>query len=296
MKKIFTTFIMVAIGVITSFAQVYTVYITPNNPELGEVEIGKLLGVFSVSGTKQVKFSQGNLQYQASTNTWRFAENQWDYVGSGNENISSTYSGWIDLFGWGTSGWNSGAKAYQPYSTSTTNSHYYPGKSATTNLTGTYANADWGVYNAISYGGNQKGLWRTLTKDEWNYLFNSRTNYNKLWSFATVNGIKGVVLLPDSWSLPSGLTFTAASEDYGTNVYTVAQWAQMEIAGAVFLPAAGRRYGTSVNGVGMYGVYWSSTYYSSDEACSVAFSSGNLNPSNIYYRSDGRSVRLCTDF
>ena len=85
---------------------------------------GALSGVFSVSDTKQVQFSQGNLQYQASTNTWRFAENQWDYVGtqipdqyghaggtvigSDNSNISQTYSGWIDLFGWGTSGWNNG--------------------------------------------------------------------------------------------------------------------------------------------------------------------------------------------
>ena len=65
-----------------------------------------------------VLFSKGNLQYQASTKTWRFAENQYDIIGEGNENISYRYSGWIDLFGWGTSGWNSGANAYQPYSTS----------------------------------------------------------------------------------------------------------------------------------------------------------------------------------
>lgn len=37
---------------------------------------GKLPGLFSISPTQQVQFSQGNLQYQASTNTWRFAENQ----------------------------------------------------------------------------------------------------------------------------------------------------------------------------------------------------------------------------
>ena len=59
---------------------------------------------FLVSATKQVRFSQGNLQYQASTNTWRFAETQYSIVGNANENISSSYSGWIDLFGRGTSG------------------------------------------------------------------------------------------------------------------------------------------------------------------------------------------------
>ena len=43
---------------------------------------GALSGLFSVSATQQVHFSQGNLQYQASTNTWRFAEHQYDYVGT----------------------------------------------------------------------------------------------------------------------------------------------------------------------------------------------------------------------
>ena len=32
-----------------------------------------------------LKFSKGNLQYRASTNTWRFAEHQWDFVGSGSK-------------------------------------------------------------------------------------------------------------------------------------------------------------------------------------------------------------------
>ena len=73
----------------------------------------------------KVIFSQGNLQYQASTGTWRFAENQYDYVGNAtlgnvyengvkcnNALISDSYTGWIDLFGWGTSGYNHGAVCY----------------------------------------------------------------------------------------------------------------------------------------------------------------------------------------
>lgn len=63
---------------------------------------GALKGEFSVSATKKVHFSQGNLQYQASTKTWRFAEHQYDYIGSANSQISSSYTGWIDLFGYGT--------------------------------------------------------------------------------------------------------------------------------------------------------------------------------------------------
>ncbi|MBP5725116.1 MAG: hypothetical protein J6X18_16275, partial [Bacteroidales bacterium] len=126
-----------------------------------QIQDGAILAEFSVSDSTKVYFSQGNLQYQASTGTWRFAEHQYDMIGSDNSNISSSYSGWIDLFGWGTSGWNSGANAYQPYSTSTSYSDYYPGGSYSNDLTGSYANADWGVYNKISNGGNSAGMWRT---------------------------------------------------------------------------------------------------------------------------------------
>lgn len=52
---------------------------------------GVLPGLFSVSEGRQVRFSKGNLQYQASTGTWRFAEHQYDYVGRDNEKISETY-------------------------------------------------------------------------------------------------------------------------------------------------------------------------------------------------------------
>ena len=67
-------------------------------------------GKFSVSSTKKVMFSKGNLQYQANPGTWRFAENQYDVIGADNGNIASDYTGWIDLFGWGTWGSNSCAR------------------------------------------------------------------------------------------------------------------------------------------------------------------------------------------
>ena len=67
---------------------------------------GALPGIFTVGEGKQIVFSQGNLQYRASDDTWRFAENQYDYIGEDNWDISATNSGWIDLFCWGTSGWD----------------------------------------------------------------------------------------------------------------------------------------------------------------------------------------------
>jgi len=89
---------------------------------------------------------------------------------NGNLNASADYDGWLDLFKWGTSGWNSGAGAYQPWSTVTNANNYNPGGSMKNDLTGDYANADWGVYNAISNGGNQAGMWRTMTSDEWELI------------------------------------------------------------------------------------------------------------------------------
>ena len=260
--------------------------------------------VFTVASGHTVHFSRGNLQYQASTGTWRFAEHQWDYIGYANSNISSTYTGWIDLFGWGTSGWNSGATAYQPWATSTTSSYYYPGGSYTNSLVGAYANADWGVYNAISNGGNQAGMWRTLTGVEWNYLLYNRAastingEANARYAKAVVNGVNGLVLFPDNFTMPSGMSYPTGinTEDasYTSNTYTESQWSQMEGAGCIFLPAAGDRYGTVVNGVGASGRYWSSSYNYESYAWGVYFNSGSV---YMYYsdRLYGRSIRLVRD-
>ncbi len=259
-----------------------------NPPIPGAIEFA-----FSVSADKQIYFSQGNLQYQASTGTWRFAEHQYDTIGSDNSNISSSYSGWIDLFGWGTSGWNSGANAYQPYSTSASNSDYYPGGDYTNNLTGSYANADWGVNNAISNGGNKAGQWRTLTKDEWAYLINTRTNASSKKGIATVNSVPGLILLPDEWTLPADVTFTSgASGDYAQNTYSAEEWSKMETNGAVFLPAAGYRVGTDVCGVGSYGDYLSSSAYDNDYASCLYFNNSGYVSARIGNRFGGQSVRL----
>lgn len=283
--------------------------------------VGAIGGLFSVSATQQVHFSQGNLQYQASTNTWRFAEHQWDYVGtqtpddggsyggtvngSDNRDISSTYIGWIDLFGWGTSGWNSGANCYQPWSTSSDHSDYLPGGSYDTDLTGDYAEADWAWHNAISNGGNVAHQWRTLTNDEWWYLLDTRTNASAKRGTGNINGVGGLIILPDNWALPSGCSFTSGFTEYDEdnypdwtrNSYTLAQWALMEAAGAVFLPAAGWRFGPGyfhVDAVGVYGRYWSSTHYEDEYAESWRFHSECLFE-EVIHRPNGFSVRPVRD-
>ena len=103
-------------------------------------EEGVLPGLFSVSETEQIRFSQGNLQYQASTNSWRFAENQYDIIGADNSNISDSYDGWIDLFGWATSGYEGSF----PYQTSDNVGDYGPEYESIAET-----NYDWGIFNKI---------------------------------------------------------------------------------------------------------------------------------------------------
>jgi len=238
----------------------------------------------------QVLFSKGNLQYigNASTLYWKFADNQWDYLGSTGNNSSG------DLFGWGTSGYNHGAICYQPWSRSQTSSDYYAYGNYWYNLFNQTGQADWG-YNPISNGGNQPNQWRTLTIDEWLYVFNTRNTPSGIrYAKAQVNGVKGVILLPDDWSssyysLSSTNTSTA---HYSSNNISALKWNSLEQHGAVFLPAAGERWGTAFGNIGSIGGYWSAACNDSDNAYYVSFNDGNINAGNRSDRSYGKSVRL----
>ena len=120
---------------------------------------------FRVSKDKTVYFSRGNLQYQPSTGIWSFAEHQYDIIGENNKNISDTYTGWIDLFGWGT--------ANDPTNSSESDSAYP-------------SFADWGA----RFGNGN--TWYTLTNEEWAYFVRNHKN-----KWLKVNGVWGRVYLPD---------------------------------------------------------------------------------------------------
>jgi hypothetical protein len=257
---------------------------------------GAINGLFTINANgNQVWFSQGNLQYKASTGSWRFAINQYDYIGSANSNVSSTYSGWIDLFGWGTSGWNCGNTYYRPWDSSTSCSECY-GPSGNYNLTGSYANSDWGYYNTISNGGNSSHFWRTLTIEEWEYVLYGRiTSSGILFAKACVNGVNGVVILPDNWN--SGYynlnNTNSYSATYSSNTLSASQWSNIEQNGAVFLPAAGHRTATSSLGIGTVGTYWSASHANyNNEARSLYFENLFIVTDDGYYRYYGLSVRL----
>ena len=247
--------------------------ITDNN-----VPIGASRGLFTINEEEQVFFSRGNLQYQASTNLWRFAINQYDYIGSANSSISqNNNSGWIDLFGWGTGN--------NPTNSSTNNSDY--------NFF-----TDWG-HNPISNGGNTANQWRTLTQSEWSYVFNTRTTTSDIrFAKAQVNNVNGVILLPDDWNIYTySLSNTNnSSASFDSNVISAAQWTILEYNGAVFFPASGYREGYWVSWLESYGCYWSSTKNNTYGAYFIRFSDNSLhlasNPNGQFY---GRSVRLVHD-
>jgi hypothetical protein len=151
-------------------------------------------GVFSVRGDKQVVFAPGNLQYTQSTKIWNFAKEQYEILGEANVGYG-VLADRIDLFGW------SANNTTAPFGVSTsTDAVDYAG-----------IFVDWGR-NTIS--GDAPDTWRTLTKDEWVYLLHNRTDAKQLYSRAQINGINGLIFLPDNWVCPQGVSFQASASTY----------------------------------------------------------------------------------
>lgn len=226
---------------------------------------------FSVSASRQVLFAPGNLQYQASTDTWRFAEHQQDIMNKNNElypggqnfdnsgNLLDFYEDptvWIDLFG---------------YSTAETNFGVNNGASDI-NYHGAFI--DWGS-KMPAEGGN---AWRTPTTEEWQYVLEERPNATALRGLATVvegegflaEEYTGCILLPDDWAGCEGVTFipwTSNDLDDAAAKANVNNWSpedleKMLAQGAVWLPNAGARKGSgifTVNGVNYGGYYWAAS-------------------------------------
>ena len=282
----------VADGVVTAVAAGTAIITATANDGSGVTATCSVtvLALFSVSADTKVIFSPGNLQYNSSEATykWRFAEHQYDYVGAWNT------STWVDLFGWGA--WT--GDATNPINESTTAGDY------------SWADADFNQESKLADESQRDYDWRTLTSAEWTYLFNTRTtattnmptgtnSSEARYTKATVAGVSGVILFPDDYAHPDGVTVTVSEAAYNTsnkayNTFTVdaTNWSTMETAGCVFLPAAGYRDGSAVDDAGTFGGYWSSSVNGANGAYGVGFGSGYLNPAAYSDRDVGVSVRL----
>ncbi|MBR0073638.1 MAG: hypothetical protein IJP95_07350 [Bacteroidales bacterium] len=295
---------------------------------------------FSVSPTKKVVFSPGNLQWSPSgthntaaatgvAGTFRFAPNQWDFIGADNENIvnidqsnvsASTYTGWIDLLGWGTSGYHNASDIHcthwQPYHYSAQDLHedenynlygYGPSVNmADPDLVGTSAYYDWGIYNDIynpSTGNTDVyGTWRLLSYLEWDYLAYRRTTASGIrFAKATVNGIAGLLLLPDQWksSIYTLVDCNTRTSSYSSNVITLADWRMLESRGCVFLPGACYRdNNVFMRAYETDGYYWLSTHLDATGQHAYRFVFSNIAVDDNYNgnRYRGESVRLVKEY
>jgi hypothetical protein len=225
-------------------------------------------------------------QYHFSGGIFTFADHQYDICAGNNDGIdrgsdaiesnkgSYDANKRIDLFMYATSGYKSTNNTsdnqtyhYKPFAIY--RGRAYESIQNPVNLEfgpmfgiagdGNIKKSDWGVFNAILNGGDETGMWRTLTYNEWYYLLNTRDNASEKIGVGKVNGCHGVIILPDSWTLPGSLTFTPISAvdgntyvsvttdnkslnyNWSDNTYSSAEWALMEASGAVFLPAAGAK-------------------------------------------------------
>lgn len=232
------------------------------------------IGIFSVAPNRYVSFSQGNLQFFPSSNAWKFADSQYDYLGNANKYFSPDFRNWVDLLDWSTS------------------------------EQGDFL--DWGN-NKIC--GDAPNTWRTLSKDEWKYILHDRTDAMRLLAYAKINGNKGIMILPDNWKKPDNIKVVSIQDDGFTwdnttnvytqpspfyNLYTLQEWELLEATGAVFLPAAGFIHNT-LQKTGSTGRYWSSSQHPKTKAYYTSFGLGAIRTQSAVNNDEGHSVRLVHD-
>ena len=204
---------------------------------------GAINGLFSVSDSKQVYFSKGNLQHVDGT--WQFATNQYDYL------------------------------CFPQFSDPT----------------------DYFTYDGYTCPDG----WRNMSRAEWTFVITNRSVSNTLsdgarFTLATIGGShRGMILFPDNYTHPEGTGFVAgtynATSDYTATV-SLEGWALMEAAGCVFLPAAGWLNGESLQDIGGWGLYRSTTLSDTKWAYVSTFNNAYINLSYPRHHSTGCSVRL----
>lgn len=206
---------------------------------------GKLPGLFTVgkgadgiAGTAddvQVRFSQGNLWYGkvggATEATWNFETNQYDSTPASGNSWSPDH---ISHFYWNKDASLACAESNDETGASDSDNFF-------TNSDQTTAKADFTV-------NGQTNVWRTLSYDEWKYLFEHHT-----YNYVSVNGKSGIVIAPD------GFSGTIAGP------YDATAWATAESNGLVFLPNTGYRSCSYINQTDISCFYWTSTALGNQE-------------------------------
>ncbi len=214
-------------------------------------------GVFSVSDNQRVQFARGNLTY--TSNGWALANNSWEYSNTVyGKGVGSHYFSWNDVFNSANSG-----------------------------------NSD--IQEDVIKNGLGSYSWRALSLAEWRYLLGYNGSPFRTVSWHRYAKIKGaepgiedkryLLIFPDffketDWTAamgqkPSPSAFDGAGQE--SIAYTESNFAAMQTAGIVILPAAGAHYsgGNPPHWyeVGITGYYWTST---TDDASGYSFRAYNV--------------------
>ena len=218
--------------------------------------------LFSISESKYITFSPGNLLYNSSTKKWSFSSS----LGGGT------------LLGW------SGSRTYN-YGVSTS--------VVTNDYSGDFV--DWG---RLTIGSDSPNTWRTLTSSEWGYILNKRKNAADKKGVAKVGETAGLILLPDFWECPIDIDFVTGLVNSGdfsnAQKITIEQWQLLKDAGAIFLPASGTRWNTNTSDSGKIGSYWTPNVSSNYVIC-MEFTATSIALSSLSNYPSGKSVRLVKD-
>lgn len=152
----------------------------------------------------------------------------------------------------------------------------------------TQGNEDHSIIN----GGDQTDYsWHVLTLNQWNYLLSYRNTLSGTrFAKAIVNGVNGLLLLPDDWKSSIHLLHECNNNlaPYSSNILDSDIWGVMEANGVVFLPSSIVQFNA--------GYYWTSSLSSlySNRACSIDITNDNI-INNIPGVSSNRAVRLVQD-
>ena len=149
-----------------------------------------------------------------------------------------------------------------------------------------------------------------MTHDEATYLMTQRSAStvngveNARYTLAVVNNLHGLILFPDNYDHPADVTLPVGINNNGqtpttlqengwySNLYTIADWQRMEEAGAIFLPTAGRRNGTTVYDFNKYGLFWLADSLGSDKAYVLSVWERYTGTGTAELRQMGGPVRL----
>jgi len=228
---------------------VYPIAFADNQPDM-------LPGVFSVSADKKVRFSKGNLYWDGSE--WQLESDQY-----GCPSLEEFDAGHIGHLYWTKTEAASYEVYYDDGECSETDKFFCDGSDAAHTLT-----VD-----------GQSGLY-ALTKDEWEYLIDGRTDdaSSLIKAEVTVAEVNCLIIAPD------GYTGEIADE------YTLEEWLDAQSQGLVCLPYAESRTGEVIN-PNECGYYWASYTDANDIAHVLWIDGGNCEVTN-QERSYGFSVRL----